>query len=401
MKKIASVRLVFDRKHVATKRTAKEPRLGGVQVEVLLNRQRRYFSTGVRVYADEWHGIAPVYVTGRIDMMELNDILARVLKDTMQRITDLGDNFELNAFSFVAKEQKKDEVSFLDFMRQRIAERPMRQTTRKQHEVVLRMLEDYGKIVRFEDLTQEKLIVFDDWLHLRENQNGERVCQATVYSIHKRMKVYVREAFVRGHIDKNPYDYVKIQRGKSKERLYLTEEELQRLMNAEMPTSSIDAVRDVAVFQAFTGLAYADLNKFDFSKAEKRGEHWFVTDVRHKTGETFQLVLLTPAMKVLEKHGFHLPMMTSQQYNLRLKVVMDAAKIDKHISSHCLRHTFAIYALNAGVPIEVVGKILGQKRIATTQIYAKLLGKTVEDAMIRLNQKIAEKNILPSQAGCK
>jgi site-specific recombinase XerD len=74
-------------------------------------------------------------------------------------------------------------------------------------------------------------------------------------------------------------------------------------------------------------------------------------------------------------------------------MVVDAAKIDKQLSSHCLRHTFAMYALNHGLSMEVVGRILGHTKLATTQIYAKMLSATVEDAMIGL-----EKSLLPSQA---
>lgn len=389
MKKMASVRLVFDRKKVATRRNASNPKLGGVQIEVMHERRRKYFTTGVRVYADEWRGVAPVYVHERIDMMELNGILDKMLKETVERIAALGNAFDLDSFAADVRTERKDgEFTFLDFMQQRIDERSMRESTRNQHKVVLRMLEDYGKLLRFDDLTAEKILRFDDWVHLRENQNGERICQASVYSIHKRLKVYVREAFVRGHIDKNPYDLVSIQRGQSKERTFLTEDELHRLMHTEMPTESLKSVRDLAVFQAFTGLGFSDLVKFDWSKAEKRGKHWFIRDARQKTGETFQLLLLSPAIQVLEKYNYCLPMISSQQYNLRLKAVMDIAGIDKSISSHCLRHTFAIYALNSGLAIEVIGKILGQKKISTTQIYAKLLGKTVEDAMAKLDKKI-------------
>lgn len=384
MKKIAQVRLVYDRKHIATKRTDKSPRLGVVQLEVMFRRKRRYFSTGVRVYQDEWKGTAPYYIIGRTDAFSLNKALSEKLRVTMERVVALGDSFVLE--SFMADEGSA--MTFLDFMEMRIAERRMVDSTRRQHKVALDILREYGKIINFFDLTRPNILEFDQWIMSRKGHGSDRIRQTSVYGIHKRIRVYVNEAMIRGYITSNPYFGVKIDRGKYRDRVFLTEEEMNRLRSAVMQTESLERVRDLAVFQMFTGLSYSDLVKFDFKKAEQRDGHWFVRDVRKKTGEMFWLLLLSPAVEVLEKYDFALPFYTREQYNMRLKIVMDAAGINKSLSSHCLRHTFATYALNKGLSTEVVGKILGQKKVSTTQIYAKLLGKTVEEAMLKLDDSI-------------
>lgn len=384
--KSAIVKVVFDRKKTATKKAAKVRKEGSVQIEIYYNRQRKWLTTGVRVHLDEWKGISPNYIYNRADATSLNAVIARQVQEVWDIITRLGDGFSLELLEL----GKEEEVSltFLDFVADRISERRMAESTRKQHKVLYDMLVDYGKLVKFDDLTSVNIVKFNDWVMKRKNKNGQPITQTSVYSIHKRLKVYVKDAMVRGYVQKNPYFGVNIARGKSRERLFLTDEEMERLRTAEMPTQSLERVRDLAVFQMFTGLSFADLAKFNFKKVEEKDGHWIIRDARQKTGEPFMLVLLSPAVEILEKYKFVLPKMSMQQYNMRLKMVVDSAKIDKQLSSHCLRHTFAIYALNHGLSMEVVGKILGHTKLATTQIYAKVLSQTVEDAMLGLETKI-------------
>lgn len=384
--KSAIVKVVFDRKKTATKKAAKVRKEGSVQIEVYYNRQRKWLTTGVRVHLDEWKGISPNYIYNRADATSLNAVITRQVQEVWDIITRLGDGFSLELLEL----GKEEEVSltFLEFVEDRIRERRMAESTRKQHKVLYDMLVDYGKIVQFDDLTSVKIVKFNDWVMKRKNKNGQPITQTSVYSVHKRLKVYVKDAMVRGYVQKNPYFGVNIARGKSRERLFLTDEEMERLRTAEMPTQSLERVRDLAVFQMYTGLSFADLAKFNFKKAEKKDGHWLIRDARQKTGEPFMLVLLSPAVEILEKYKFVLPKMSMQQYNMRLKMVVDAANIDKQLSSHCLRHTFAMYALNHGLSMEVVARILGHTKLATTQIYAKMQSKTVEAAMMQLEEKL-------------
>ncbi len=82
-------------------------------------------------------------------------------------------------------------------------------------------------------------------------------------------------------------------------------------------------------------------------------------------------------MKILEKYDYHLPKMPNSKYNVKLKLVADAAGIDKEISSHWARRSAAMVWLNEGVPIEVVSKILGHTNLAQTAEYAHVTDKTI------------------------
>ena len=152
---------------------------------------------------------------------------------------------------------------------------------------------------------------------------------------------------------------------------------------------SIDRIRDLFLFQCFTGLAYADFEKFNFEKdVEERNGKYIVSDRRKKTNEDYKIVLLTPAIEILKKYDYKLPIISNQKYNVSLKVVAQYAGIDKNITTHMGRHTFAVFALNNGVPIEIVAKMLGHTNIRTTQVYAKVLNSEVEKGFDLLESKI-------------
>lgn len=109
-------------------------------------------------------------------------------------------------------------------------------------------------------------------------------------------------------------------------------------------------------------------------------------DTRIKTGEEYFIVLIPQAMEILKKYDYSLPKYSNGRINDLLNGVANIAKIKKELTCHVARHTAACLALNNGVRIEVVSKMLGHSNINTTQIYAKMLSKEVEDAY----DKVAE-----------
>ena len=243
-------------------------------------------------------------------------------------------------------------------------------------------MQAFGKIRYFSDLTKQNIIEYDEWLHKKN------YVQTTIHSYHKFLKTYVHDAMRRDLLKDDPYTSVKIDRGKSAERKYLTEQELNNIRQCVISDKSLSKVRDVFVFQCFTGLAYADLAKFDFTKVEERDGRYILHSVRQKSGEDYYLVLLSPAVEILKKYDFELPVITNQQYNLRLKIVASLANIDRNLTSHMARHTFAVYCLNHNIKIETLAKMMGHTDIKTTQLYAKIVNKTVESAFDSLEQTL-------------
>ena len=116
-----------------------------------------------------------------------------------------------------------------------------------------------------------------------------------------------------------------------------------------------------------------------------------IHDTRTKTDTNYNITILPPAMEILEKYNYKLPVITNQQYNMRLKVLSSYACINKRITSHVGRHSFATWALSSGVPLPVVSKMLGHKKISTTEIYAKVLQQDVAAGFNLLREKCLNK----------
>lgn len=377
--KYPTMRFVFDRKHVATKN-----KKGLVQIEVTSEGKRKWIGTSVKLYLDQWHekkkvinSVNSVQLNALLDgqMAKLNDFILELVRNNQQ-----FDFEKLNAFL----EKSNHSGSFIDFVRTRIEDRTdLEESTRKQHRTLLQSLEKFGKINYMDDLTKANITLYDEFLH----QQG--IAQPTIYNYHKRLKRYLHEAMKFGLLDADPYVGLHFERGKFEKRKYLTEEELEIIRSCKINMPSIERVRDLFLFQCFTGLAYADFEKFDFEKdVEERNGKFIVADRRKKTNEDYKIVLLTPAIEILKKYDYKLPVISNQQYNIMLKVVAQYAGIDKNITTHMGRHTFAVFALNNGVPIEIVAKMLGHTNIRTTQIYAKVLNSEVEKGFALLERKI-------------
>lgn len=185
------------------------------------------------------------------------------------------------------------------------------------------------------------------------------------------------------------------------DRPYLTEGELLSLIEKEFKIERLMHVRDMFVFSCYTGLAYADMHKLKRSELERspNGKLWIRTR-RQKTGVRAHIPLLDVAEQILNKYAELnvpidapiLPIISNQKMNAYLKEIADLCGIDKCLSFHVARHTFATtVTLMNGVPIESVSKMLGHKNIKSTQHYARVVDQKVGEDMEQLALKLESK----------
>lgn len=240
----------------------------------------------------------------------------------------------------VEKLEEEKPTSFLDFMRDNIALAKMRETTRKQKMVTLNALTEFGKIQTFADLTAKNLRAFNAWLH----EDGTRT-DVSVHNYHKNLHIQTRKAFQEGLIDKDPYDLVSFPRGKCKERKPLSEIELKKIREAELPAKE-ERVRDLFIFAAYTGLAYCDVLEFNFKRmVEQIGDMYYIDGSRLKTGSNFFTPILPPAMEILEKYNYTLPKISNQKANDYLHIIESRLGINKPITFHVARHSISYFLL--------------------------------------------------------
>lgn len=353
-----------------------------VEICVYHNRKQKYFATGVRVLPNQWDGQA-CKVVNVYNSIELNlriETLHKQIKDYVMMLMIKNESFSFDILTAHLTSQKHS-GSFREFVTSRIEERSdITESTRHSHRSLLYALEKFKRITAFEDLNLGKIEAFDSWLR------GQGYRQTTIGKYHKFMKTYVNEALREGLIEKSPYLKFKVDKGKPKGRKYLDQEELDTIQNWQPDDPSVERARDLFVFQCYTGLAYADLAEFDFSKAERRGAKYVIRDTRKKSDEDFYLVLLSPALEILEKYDFKLPIISNQKYNSALKSV--GVKINKSLTTHMGRHTAATMFLNMGMPVDLVSRVLGHSNTKQTLEYAKIVNKTLESAFDMIQEKI-------------
>jgi site-specific recombinase XerD len=170
----------------------------------------------------------------------------------------------------------------------------------------------------------------------------------------------------------------------------LDEVDLAAIEKKVFDIERLDLVKDIFLFSCYTGLAYIDVAKLRRSQIITiNGEMWINTK-RQKTGTPQRIPLLEQPLKIIEKYKNHkrctlegavVPILTNQKMNAYLKEIADTCGIDKKLTFHIARHTFATtVTLANGVPIETVSSLLGHKRLTQTQHYAKIVDlKKMED----------------------
>ncbi len=254
---------------------------------------------------------------------------------------------------------------------------------------------------------------FESYLRLYKPTDHHKPMSHNVVMKHlTRLRKMVNLAIKLDWITKNPFDrftvtYKKVDRG------YLREQELQLIMDKEFSIERLSFVRDLFVFSCYTGLSYVDVYNLEQDNIVLGidGEKWIFTK-RQKTDITLQIPLLPIAAEIVNKYKNNykalntnkiFPLISNQKVNSYLKEIADICGINKNLTFHLARHTFATtVTLGNGVPIETVSKILGHTKISTTQVYARVLQNKISDDMSKLKNKLnGKEDNLPHKKSSK
>ncbi len=225
--------------------------------------------------------------------------------------------------------------------------------------------------------------------------------QNTIMKHIERLRKVINLAIKNEWLDRDPFQKFQPTFLKT-HRHFLTSNELASIEEKVFKSQRLQHVKDVFIFSCYTGLAYIDVYELtpDNLFLGDDGEFWINT-FRHKTDIQVKVPILPQAMEILKKYknyskvvesGKLLPVYSNQILNNYLKEIADFCGIEKSLTFHIARHTFATtVTLTNGVPIETVSKMLGHTSIKTTQIYAKVIEQKVSEDMRILRNKMAEK----------
>ena len=368
-----------------------------IEVRVTVGRRAYYINTGVHVRAKEWKFGR---IVNRQDCEELNDRVAIMLKRVDGVINEHLKNGTENDIDFEdVRQQVKspdkrrrvdDDNDMATWMYEQISMLDVKSGTAQHYRISVAAMVESGTMRRWSDLSIENVHRFDAYLHtIKKHQTDaevkagkpvEFISQATVRNYHKDIKALLGRALKFGLITSNPYDRMKgeIKRGDHETVEFLTDAERERIEGLTMTDGSMLAtVRDMFIFQCYTGMAYADMMRFSLDKCQKVGRELTYSAPRVKTGVTFYIRVLPKALAIAKRYGGRLPDVADQTCNSNLKTIATATGITKRLTTHVGRHTFATWALRNGVPIERVSKMLGHRKITQTQRYAKVLAEDV------------------------
>lgn len=248
--------------------------------------------------------------------------------------------------------------------------------------------------INIRGINHEFIMSYDFYLR------SERKCNnnSTVKYL-KNFKKIILICIANGWLDKDPFIKYK-PKVKEVNREYLTMDDLQRISDKQFTNVRLNQVRDIFLFSCYTGLAYADVKKLKREEISigLDGQKWIFTS-RQKTDTASRIPLLPTALQIIKKYEDHpecsdlgkiLPVLSNQKMNSYLKEIADVCNIEKELTFHIARHTFATtITLANGVSIESVSKMLGHTNIRTTQHYAKILDSKVGEDMQLLKMRLA------------
>ena len=233
----------------------------------------------------------------------------------------------------------------------------------------------------------DNAFVRDFHLFLRVDKKQK---QNTANKYCKILKRIVTLALDNKWMEINPFQGMRFQ-AKATNRQFLTEKELATIMNKTFTLERLNVVRDIFVFCALTGLAFSDVEglKPEHISVDDEGNYW-IHKARQKTKNVCSIPYLESARAIADKYAGHplcekrgvlLPVISNQRMNSYLGEIAGICGINKPLTMHIARHSFACLALANGVSMEIIARMLGHSDIRTTKIYAKVIDKSIAEQM--------------------
>lgn len=244
--------------------------------------------------------------------------------------------------------------------------------------------------IHLKDLDYSFIIEFEYYLKTEKHQK-----QVTVNKALQRFKKVVKSAVIDKLIESFPFI-----KHKPKKVIinvvYLTTEELEKLEGYEFSQQRLEQIRDLFVFCCYSGLPFNEMSNLE-AKHIVIGfdNNKWIEMKREKTQKQISIPLLPKSKVIIDKYfkdenKFIFPKISNQKFNSYLKEIADIVGIDKNLTHHVARKTFASTVLLFNdVPMEIVSELLGHSKMSTTQeYYAKVVNKKVSLEMIKLASKI-------------
>lgn len=360
-----------------------------VQIEAYMYGKKKYFSTSIYLTPDQWDN-KHRKVKNHPNAIKLNKQIA-TYRDKMESIEldrrNAGKPFSLVILAEML--QGKETHSFTDFMAKEIEASNDAPSTKIMKRTTLAALRDFRADILFDEVDYNLLSNFETFLKDRGLSDNTR----RKYFCH--IKAYVNLAINKDLFELNRYPFRKFKaKAVQPERCYLTPDEVSSIENLIVSgdNAHLQKVIDMFLFSCYTGLRFSDVSALTVDDIEhvesvngQAPETWLRMTMQ-KTKEPLRLPLHAMfegrPVEILARYtqpgkSRIFRGLTNQYVNRSLKEIAQLCGITKPITFHTARHTNATYLLYQGVNVTTVQKILGHKKLQTTQIYSKVMDMTV------------------------
>jgi integrase/recombinase XerD len=220
----------------------------------------------------------------------------------------------------------------------------------------------------------------------------------TINKYHSRFRTILLKALAEGHLFKQPYANFKLNSVKT-DREFLSQIELNKIIEFDLShNSSLDKVKDLFIFSVYTGLRFQDAQSLTIDNLGKYKNKAFIKFIQQKTSRAIEIPLLPAAIKIIDKYSKTaerevfkklLPEISNQKVNAYLKVIANLSGLNRTISHHIARHTFATtICLNNNMKLEDVSMLLGHSSVKTTQIYGKITQDRLHQSIKSITKKL-------------
>lgn len=375
-----------------------------IHFRIIKNRKASYMASGIMLPPSHWNQKKSRVKATHPNSARLNSYLS----NRFAEIQDTVLHYETQSKSLTSKNLREkvfgkkpsDFFAFADAIVEQYRKEGRIGTGDKNRSVVAK-LRDYRSSLTFHDITPEFLIKYEQYLR-EHHGNCTNTVSKDVKFLRKVFNDAIREDVI--GLEANPFGRYQIKQEKT-HRDYLTEDELVRVQDCDIAADTKLALhRDMFVFATYTGgLRISDVLQLRWSNFD--GSHLHI--VIAKTGAQVSIKVPNKGLELLcryrtadrNKTDFIFPVLAATldtgnplaldaaiatattQVNRSLKMLANMAGIEKRLSFHISRHSFAVLALRKGISIDKVSKLMAHSAIRETQTYAKIVNTELDKAM--------------------
>ncbi|SDH89706.1 Site-specific recombinase XerD [Flavobacterium omnivorum] len=370
-----------------------------------LNGNRKQLSTGINIESEHWDTKNQVILKSHKSAILYNSQLDKIkskinsiymilrLQESPFSVEDIHDKY-------LGKELKKSEF-ILSYYKQYLSKieklvgLEIKDNTYNKFVYVGNHLEAFLKWkykktdCPLKELSLQFLSDFDYYLKTEKKQE-----QITINKTIQRLRTPIKQAISEGYLDRDPFILHKSKTVR-KTVIFLTTEELKTLEEAVLQQKRLSTIQDLFIFCCYTGLAYNEMANLEKKNIQIGFDNinW-IQMKREKTQRQISIPILPKAQEIIEKYSTDsnriFPSISNQKFNSYLKEIADVTGIEKRLTHHIARKTFAsTVLLYNDVPMEIVSELLGHSNMVITQeSYGKVVQKKVSEAIKNLAVKL-------------